>query len=419
VIVMSRRIAILHHPRSFFPLDLRPAIGEDLEPIWVLTGRCADDPHLRRILRRSGPVLTAPQLDPDSLAARLAPLAPDGVITFVDDLLELTAALAARLGLPYHSEAVAATLADKVRQRAALAAAGVPGPRFWALEPGLDEPALAAVAAEIDYPAVLKPAAGSGSRGLRDVADADELLREYVRGTSALVEEYLPDGAGDDPRFADYLSLESVISHGRIWHAAVCGRFPLAHPFRETGNIIPAAIGPDRYAELAAVTEASLRALGIRTGVVHTEIKLTDAGPRVIEVNGRLGGRPPFVLRSVSDLNLFRVACRLALGDDIVRPGPAPTRGVGFWLMLQPPEDARRLSAVAGIEEISRLDAVDTISLDRRPGDPVDWRDGTAGHVVTVRGRVADHDELARTIAHIESTIELRWVRTAAPLPVA
>jgi biotin carboxylase len=413
---MGRRIAILHHRRSFFALELRRAIGEDLEPIWVRVGDCAEDAGLRRLLERSGPVLAAPGVELDTLAERLRALSPQGIVTFVDDALCLTAALAARLGLPYHSEAVAATLADKIRQRAALDAAGIPGPRFWELGAELAGAPLAGRAHEIDYPAVLKPAVGSGSRGLRAVANASELLREHVPGTACLVEEYLPDPPDHDARFAAYLSIESVVSHGRICHATTCGRFPLAHPFRETGNFIPAALGPAGFDELAALTDASIRALEIHTGIMHTEIKLTEAGPKVIEINGRLGGRPPFVLQSVSDINLFRAACEVALGEDVIIPGPVPTREVGFWWMLQPPEHAAAVRAVHGADELRAVRGVDTVHLHRRPGDPVDWREGTAGQIVTVRGRAPDLETLAATIAALERTLEVDWVPATTPV---
>jgi hypothetical protein len=414
-----RRIAIVHHHRSFFPLDLRQSIGADLQPIWILPESDAVDASLQRLLRRSGPVVDVGGLGIDRAAALVAAERPDGIVTFVDDTLELTAALAGRLGLEYHSEEIAHTVADKGRQRAALERAGVAGPRFWPLPAGLDGEALARAAQEVVYPSVLKPTAGSGSRGIRCLSTPQDLIAGYAPEVPVVVEEYLSDTGDRDLRFASYLSLESVVSHGQISHVAFCGRFGLAPPFRETGNFIPAAVDADRHGPLMALTDSAIRSLGITTGVLHTEIKLSSAGPRVIEVNGRLGGRPPFVLASVSEVNLFRVACLIALGDDVAFSEPAPTREIGFWRMIQPPRTARSVRAVHGIDQVRAAAGVDRVSLDRPPGEPVDWREGTAGHVATVHGRVPDLGALAETIDFIDRTVHIDYACDPAPAPPA
>jgi biotin carboxylase len=218
-----------------------------------------------------------------------------------------------------------------------------------------------------------------------------------------------------DPRFASYLSLESVVSYGRISHVAITGRFPLADPFRETGNFIPAAVRPSLYQPLIELTDAAIETLGITTGVLHTEIKLTSAGPKLIEVNGRLGGRPPFVLQSVSDINLFRVACEIALGTPTTFPDFASCRGVGYWRMLQPPLTARRVRSVRGLAAISEAPHVNSLRLNRPPSDTVDWREGTDGQVVTVQGHVDDFAELADAIAFIDRTVEIDYDNAVSP----
>jgi biotin carboxylase len=412
---MSRRLAILHHARSFFPLDLYRAIGDDIEPLWVLIDDASEDPTARRLLPRLGTVIDIAGLDLDDAAGRLATQQPAGIVTFVDDNLESAAGLAARLGLTYHSPEVAATLASKPRQRAALAAGGVAGPRFWTLPAAIELDALRALAHRIRYPAVLKPAAGSGSRGIFALFGPEDVLTFRLPGVEQLVEEYLDDDPTCDPRFASYLSLESVVSYGRISHVAITGRFPLADPFRETGNFIPAAVRPSLHRALIELTDAAIEAVGITTGVLHTEIKLTSAGPKLIEINGRLGGRPPFVLRSVSDTNLFRVACELALGTPTTFPDLASCRGVGYWRMLQPPLTARRVREVRGLAAISEAPHVDSLRLNHPPSDTVDWREGTEGQVVTVQGHVDDFVELADAIAFIDRTVEIDYDNAVSP----
>ena len=104
--------------------------------------------------------------------------------------------------------------------------------------------------------------------------------------------------------------------------------------------------------ELDALTTMAERASGRRgilDSVVHTEIKLTPDGPRLIEVNGRMGGRPAFVLLEVSTVNLFQVACAVAAGTPVRFERLVECDGVGFRLMLQPPDTARHVVSIDGL----------------------------------------------------------------------
>jgi biotin carboxylase len=393
-------------------LDLFQQVGDAAEIVWVIDGSQSEDDNSARLLPRLGTVADIEGLDFDQAARALADHRPDGIVTFVDDHVEAAAALAERLGLVYHSPAAAHTLVDKRLQRAALDDAGIAGPRFWPVPADLSDVELADLAATLQYPAVLKPAEGSGSRGIRRVGDAAELVRLLdgdARGAGSVVEQYLHDAPWEDDWAATYLSVESVVSGGRPSHVAITGRFPLAEPFRETGNFIPGLLEPRLHEPVLAMVDGAVEALTISNAVIHTEIKLTPDGPMLIEVNGRLGGRPPFVLHDVSTVNLFRAAFQVAAGIPVRFEGLAPCFGVGFWLMLQPPMAATRVESITGLEEVSALSGVDQVNLRRKPGDAVDWREGTDSQVLTVRGRTPDHQTLAETIDSIRKKVAVDY----------
>src|SRR5580658_8041806 len=101
-----------------------------------------------------------------------------------------------------------------------------------------------------------------------------------------VLEGYLADDA-DRPAtpYAAYVSVESVTSEGVISHLALTGRFPLAENFRETGFFIPAALSEDDQAAALQLATEVIEAIGVTTGCLHTEVKFTLDGPRVIEVN--------------------------------------------------------------------------------------------------------------------------------------
>jgi biotin carboxylase len=398
----------MHHPNSFFPLDLCSQVGGSVQLVWVVDSSTVPNGMLH-LLRRLGPVVDTESQSLDDTARELTELGTQGVVSFVDDHIVDAALLAERMGLRYHTPEVARSLVNKQKQRAVLDRAGIPGPAFWSAPPGLDDARATEFADRVSYPAVVKPAEGSGSRDICLVRTREELRTVLTAGGGSgfVVEEYLEDQPGQEPWFASYLSVESVVSRGRIGHVAVTGRFPLAEPFRETGNFIPALLPADRVPTLLALVDDTIAALGITDSVIHTEIKLTPDGLRVIEVNGRLGGRPPVVLGAVSATNLFEIACRVALGEPVHVDGVVPCDGVGFWLMLHAPVAARQLVAVDGIAAAAALDGVTDVRVSRSPGLALDWREGTAGKIVTVQGVVADHAELAATVARIRAVITI------------
>ena len=198
------------------------------------------------------------------------------------------------------------------------------------------------------------PEHGSGSVDMHLLRSADELLTVLAANcgvTDYVVEEYVPDDLPWDHWYANYFSVESVISAGRISHVAITGRFPIAGRSRGRQPIVPGLLDPGYTKPAFAMVDAAVAALGVTDSIIHTEIKLSADGPKLIEVNGRLGGRPPFVLGSVSRVNLFQVACDIAVGTPVAFDGLAECDGVGFWFMVQPPMSARRVIQVQGLED--------------------------------------------------------------------
>jgi biotin carboxylase len=412
------KIAVVHHHRSFFPLDLYSKVRDIADLIWVFSESrdAADGPP--RLPARLGTVLDIHALDLDAAAELIRAHAPDGITTFVDDTLVLTAELALRLELPFHTPQTARTFVDKRLQRAAFDAAGIPGPGSWALSPGQTRGELEALSEQLPYPCVVKPAEGSGSRGihfLNGPSDLLALLSGDELSEAYQLEEYLLDDKACPTWLGSYLSVESIVTEDRISHATLTGRFPLAEPFRETGNIVPAAVAVDLVPTLLKLVEDAARALDTRAAVIHTEIKLTPSGPKVIEINGRLGGRPPFVLGTVSSVNLFQTVCRLAAGQEAHINGPVTCDGVGFWLMIQPPMCATRVLEIAGKEDVLALPEVDDVELFVRPGDSVNWETGTDSRVAIVHGRSVSHGSLEATIAEVRRRLVLRYDRSPAP----
>lgn len=216
---------------------------------------------------------------------------PDGALAWDEARVLQVAKLAQALGLPGGDPDAALRTRDKSLTRAALAAAGVPQARsvlVGTLGEALD------AAGQIGYPVVLKPRAMAASLGAVLVADPGELAAQfafardtYIPGAwrydvGVLVEEYL---TGPE------ISVDSAVHDGRVYPMFVA-RKQMGYPpyFEEVGHVVDARDPLLADQDLLTLVQDTHTGLGFTDGMTHTEVKLTPAGPKIIEVNGRLGG---------------------------------------------------------------------------------------------------------------------------------
>ncbi|MEU5810638.1 ATP-grasp domain-containing protein [Streptomyces sp. NPDC047718] len=347
------------------------------------------------------PVVRLDAQDHDASAALLRAHAPDAILTFSETKLAVTAELAERLGLPYHTPATVELLRDKYAQRSRLREHGVDSVRSYRLTRPEDwTGALAAVG----LPAVLKPSSGQGSRSTHLVEDAQEgaeLARRLLTGpdaeTSLVLEEYLT--GRDCAPYGDYVSVESAVSAGRISHWAVTGKFPLAPPFREVGNLRPAVLPEDERAAALDTVTAALQALDITTGVSHTELKLTPDGPRIIEVNGRLGGWQTQLARLSGELRPVELAGRVALGEDVSHVHADERRVVFSWC-VPAPSDGGTYLAVHGLRAVLALEGVENVIIPHSTGDRLP-AGVQSSELAWVEAVAPDHDAMFRLVDQV------------------
>jgi biotin carboxylase len=429
------RLAFVYHPRSFGTMAIAEAAGGICQLIWVIDTSDPEISSMARLLRRLGEVVDVAGLSLEDAGAAIAAARPDGILALADSLLLWTARIAELLELPFLSPEIGRRLTDKHEQRLALQRAGVPVPGFWPVpdrDRQADADAWEAFEQAVSFPAILKPRRGEGSRDVVRVDSLDELhaqLADVVAaGLSAatdeesvaadrvappardqlVLEEYLrdrPEAAGQP--FADYVSVESVVSSGHVSHLAITGRFPPAQPFRETGFFIPCAFDQDQCAAIAQMATAAVRAIGLDRGALHTEVKLTPDGPRVIEVNGRIGGGVPEMLLDATGVELLPIAIRIALGERIVFDSMPACTQIGYLLYVQAPSSMHTITAVEGLDQLRARPGVEEVVLNRGPGRSVDWRAGNHGHVFSVRGAAASHQQLRSIEQHATREVQI------------
>eukprot|EP00177_Eucheuma_denticulatum_P003713 GFKZ01006718.1.p1 GENE.GFKZ01006718.1~~GFKZ01006718.1.p1 ORF type:complete len:557 (+),score=75.14 GFKZ01006718.1:61-1731(+) len=234
----------------------------------------------------------------------------DAVTTYYEDAVALAARIATAMGLTVNSVEACDRARNKRRTREVMAEAGLPVPKFHKVLTAED---IEEACSYVGFPAILKPVYGASSLGVTKVVSTQNVFDVYekllknlnvnedtiwAQGTEMVLEEYY-DG--------DEFDIDILLSDGVVVYARVSDNWACFEPwFQETGTNCPSLYPPEKQAQLIKLAIDTTIALGFRYGAFHVECKYTSRGPRMIEVNARMGGV------SVRDANLF------AWGVDLV-----------------------------------------------------------------------------------------------------
>jgi biotin carboxylase len=322
-------------------------------------------------------LLTLDFQKPDLAARELVEFArrtPLDAVVPVDDLTTVVGAVIAEaLRLPFSNPVEAARAAsNKHVMRELLARAGVPGPSF-ALFSLDDDPSK--VARQVPYPCVVKPTVLSASRGVIRADDPDQFVAAFRRLEAilrtpevsalgeatrrVLVESFVP---------GQEVALEGLLQGGELRVLALFDKpDPLDGPFfEETIYVTPSRLPAPVQAGIADCTARAARALGLREGPVHAELRVNEAGPWVIEIAARsIGGLCSRTLRFGTGMSLEELILRHALGMEIPTFERAPTGWVpeAAGVVMIPIPRAGVLEEVRGEAEALAVPGIKEIAI--------------------------------------------------------
>ena len=398
-----KRVAIVYGTGAATPAEIISSLDDLADPVFVLPD-AEQESDLAEFLSEFATVATFD---------RVPELEPQGVLTFSDFQMERAAELADLLELPFHSPATAHNMTRKFLQRSILNRHGI-GHTATALI--LDRATAEVAAEQVPLPGVLKPNRGFGGTDTYLVESRAQLLElvEQLIGRSSVTQnegyvlEELIIGLDMEPPWGNYVSVESVVHAGNISHLGITGKLALAAPFREQGSYLP--VRTDGFDEEAVLdmTGKALAALEVGDSICHTEIKITPDGPRIIEVNGRLG-HPIFDLfQRAHGVDLIRTAAELALG---LQPSLKldDCQDVVYHYFGLPPVSARELCEIPRTGALRAREEVEHLALLIRAPAPLDWRRGFQERVYTCSGRVRDHAALAGFLHQVDEVLGIRY----------
>jgi biotin carboxylase len=311
----------------------------------------------------------------ERIAARCGPVT--AVIAADAPMLLLAARTAAGLGLPHNPVAALLAASDKARQRQLWAAADVAQPRFEIVPAHADDDAVGHAASAVGFPCVVKAISLSASQGVLRADNAVQAVRAVARirrilsampsdalhpapqreAEPLLVEKYL---AGPE------LSIDGLLADGVLTPLAIFDKpaMPDGPTFEETLLVTPSRLPRHIVADAIRTAGEAARALGLRTGPVHAELRVTGNGPAMLELAARsIGGLCSRALRFPGGRTLEELILANALGDPTPAPGGEPPRPSGVFMLPVPrPGVLRAIEGRAAAEAVPGITGV-TITI--------------------------------------------------------
>lgn len=307
----------------------------------------------------------------------------DGILTLAADYpMRAVAVISKALDLPGPSPATVEAATNKLVMRKALERAGIQCPRYLNVR---DLDSAKSALASLASPAIFKPAMSHGGRGITRVdprstpaliEKAFQRALDESRAGGVMVEEFV-----DGPEF----SVETLSYGGRTQVIAVTDKLTSGSPhYVEIGHNQPSRWPAEQLELLRTVTIQAVGALGIDQAAAHTELRLTQRGPVIMEVAARLGGGfiNSHLVPLSSGVDMVAAAIQIALGD---LPDTTPretSHSAAIRFLSAPPGKVTR---VDGLDESLRVEGLADLEIYVQPGDLVgvmmDARD-RLGHVI-------------------------------------
>jgi hypothetical protein len=173
------------------------------------------------------------------------------------------------------------------------------------------------------------------------------------------VEGYIPG-----PEFA----VEGLVTRGEFQPLAIFDKpDPLEGPFfEETIYVTPSRQPAAVQRALLNTTAEAVRALGLRHGPVHAELRFNDHGAWILEAAARpIGGLCAHALRFEPDVPLEELILRHALGEDV---SGAHLADAASGVMMIPIPKGGIYESVDGLESARAVPGIDDLVITAKQG---------------------------------------------------
>lgn len=241
----------------------------------------------------------------------------DGVLTAATDYGVLSAAyVAQQLGLPGLDYEVAQLVKNKYRVRKCLIEHHVDDAELvYEVDTATD---IETLARRLDYPVMVKPCDGSGSRGVSRVDDAPHFKQACIyamRGSRthrAEIETFITG--------REY-GAESLVVNGQIHVLAIMKKWMTDSPYyAELGHAFPSGLPASMEAKARECVHKAIESLGINFGSVNMDLLITPEGKiYIVDVGARMGGNMigPCIVPYGTGIDYIGAMIQNAAGDPV------------------------------------------------------------------------------------------------------
>ena len=286
----------------------------------------------------------------------------DAIMTLASDMPIMTVAkVSKKLGLVGVDLDTAIKATNKSKMRESLKSFGVTEPKFYKVD-SLDK-CIKAVNKIKDkgYKCILKPADNSGSRGIVLLPDFNEktinIAYNYSKNNSrnkiVMVEEFM-----EGPE----VSVETISVDGKCNIIQITDKITTGAPyFVEMGHSQPSQLPDSIIDKIKEITIAANKAIGIISGPSHTEIKITQNGPKIVEIGARLGGDniTTHLTPLSTGVDMVESCIKIALGEKPdIRIKYDKASAIRYL-----DQSHGRIKSIRGVEEASKLPGIIQISI--------------------------------------------------------
>lgn len=208
----------------------------------------------------------------------------DALLTTSDYPVNVVAKVGQTLGLPAMSPEVANICTNKYLQRKLFSDNGVNAPKFYLISEDVD------LQSFMEFPYIVKPVDSSASRGVKKVNNANELAdaiveaRGFSRTGQVLIEQFI---GGRE------FSVETLTQGGENTIVNITEKLVIGEEygyFVEDTHIEPARITVEEWNQIEEEVKKGLALIKADNCPSHTEVKLWNGKPYIIEMACRLGG---------------------------------------------------------------------------------------------------------------------------------
>ncbi len=292
----------------------------------------------------------------------------DGVIPINDFGIQTAAYINEKMDLNGIKINTGEVVTDKSKMRDAWKISGAPIPQFYFTD-SFDE-----AFSKLDslvFPVIVKPAdsRGGGSRGIKVVFEKNEFEQAFLFAQSFYENKMI---VVEECVVGSEHSIEVVVINSKAYILAISEKVKTPYPYRVDKQVIyPSKLSIDDKVKVQDTVQKAVDGVGIKNGIAHIELAITDKGPILFEIGARPGGgATPQIVERITGIEYLKLSAKIATGETILEEELKPKfqkSAIYHFLTLKYVD--KKISSISGLEEINSIDGVIDFELFSKEGD--------------------------------------------------